>query len=249
MPVTKHVSSLQKDPIVQLLARGTDYVVVHKPAGMIIAQSQGSPQNTLLDLLQELISESIQPVHRLDRVTCGCCVFAQGQAAQQRLGQAFRHRQIDKRYLALVEGCPRFDKTTIDLRLKRVDRPNAKKGPLAYQTVDKRGKQAITHVSLWQTAQSIAAVEIHPITGRMHQIRAHLAAIGHPILGDRLYGSQSFFAPHSIALLAFALRFPTSTGKSKSVTSHLPELFVQCTQEHGFDIRQQFSKTTRRFCS
>ncbi|MEM7403356.1 MAG: RNA pseudouridine synthase [Myxococcota bacterium] len=249
MPNRKNTTPCQEDPVLQLLARGSDYVVVHKPAGIAVVQYQGNKQPTLLELMQELVADNIQPVHRLDRATSGCCLFAQGPTAQRRLSFAFRNRQVDKRYLALVEGCPQFDKTTIDLRLKRIDTPHAKKGPVARQVVDKQGKEAISHLSVWHTGQQISAVEVRPVTGRMHQIRAHLAAIGHPVVGDRTYGSQLCFAPNAIALLAFALRFRISSNKHKSVTSHLPEQFVARTQADGFDIRQQFAKTTQRFCS
>lgn len=242
----KH-STKQPQPTLCLLAQGGDYVVVDKPAGIVTVAGPGVSRPTLMDLLVELIGEEIQPVHRLDRVTYGCCLFARGLTAQRRLSQAFQERRIDKRYLALVEGCPRFDQRDIDLRLRRRDTPDAKKGPLARQEICERGKPALTSVRVWQRGKSISVVEARPRTGRMHQIRVHLAAAGHPVVGDRLYGGRVPFAPGAIALLAFGLAFPTGPRKWSRVTAPLPQPFTDKLRQHGMDIQAQFNGAVQGF--
>ncbi|MEM7495090.1 MAG: RNA pseudouridine synthase [Myxococcota bacterium] len=239
--------SKQPQPTLCLLAQGGDYVVVDKPAGIVTVAGPGVSRPTLMDLLVDLIGEEIRPVHRLDRVTYGCCLFARGLAAQRRLSQAFRVRQVDKRYLALVEGCPSFDQHDIDLRLRRCDTPDAKKGPLAHQEISERGKPALTSVRVWQRGKSMSVVEARPRTGRMHQIRVHLAAAGHPVVGDRLYGGRMPFAHGAIALLAFGLAFPIGPRKWHRVTAPLPQAFTDKLREHGMDVQAQFSRAVQGF--
>ncbi len=237
----------QPEPTLCLLVQGADYLVADKPAGMVTVTGPGVSRPTLMDLLVELIDEDIRPVHRLDRATFGCCLFAHGFAAQQRLSQAFRTRQIDKRYLALVEGRPDFDQRDIDLRLQRCDTPDAKRGPMAHQKISVHGKPALTSVRVWQRGKNISVVEARPRTGRLHQIRIHLAAAGHPVVGDGLYGSRMPFEQKAIALLAFGLAFPSSKDKSCRATAPLPDPFTDKLREHGMDIRAQFKRAAAGF--
>ncbi|MEY8875874.1 MAG: RluA family pseudouridine synthase, partial [Leptothrix sp. (in: b-proteobacteria)] len=131
-------------------------------------------------------------VHRLDMSTSGLMVFARGLAAQRRLSQAFERREVDKTYVAVVAGQLEAASGSIDLPLG-CDWPNRPR-----QQVDAvRGRPALTH---WlrvdtdtgpQAEADTSRVELHPVTGRSHQLRVHLAAIGHPILGDALYASDA----------------------------------------------------------
>ena len=125
----------------RVVDEGPHHAVFVKPAGMTVVAGRGVPRPTLLDVAQERFPGA-RPVHRLDRVTSGLCVVAKTPFGQQALSEAFRRHLIDKRYLALIEaaaGTPAWDKVDIDARLARVDDPDAKKGPMAWQTVDDKG--------------------------------------------------------------------------------------------------------------
>ncbi len=230
-----------------ILDDGKHHVVVHKPANMVVVAGRGVPKPTLMDLVQEKFGKGIRPVHRLDRVTDGCCIFAKSLFGQQALSNAFRRHLVDKRYLAIVEGEPQFTSLNIDARLQRIDEPKAKKGPLAEQTIDDEGKRALTRVKVWAKADGFAIVEAQPLTGRMHQIRAHLAHVGHPIVGDKQYGSKTPFGEHAIALFAFAVSFPEPSGGRKFVVAELPANFKAFLQKHYLFIDAKLHDAAARF--
>lgn len=158
------------------------WIVVDKPAGL-----PSVPGRTLT--LKDCASTRVQRlypdalvVHRLDMATSGLLLFARGPGVQRALGRAFEQRHVAKRYIAVVHGQPQADEGSIDLPLS-ADWP---KRPL--QRVDSvGGKPALTHWRVIARETQSTRVELTPVTGRTHQLRAHLAAIGHPILGDALY--------------------------------------------------------------
>lgn len=121
-------------------------------------------------------------VHRLDMDTSGLLLFARGLAVQRVLSRAFEQRQVGKTYIAVVAGEPADDEGEIDLPL-RADWPNRPR-----QIVDvQAGKPSHTRWQVLQRGAGCSRLALHPLTGRSHQLRVHLAAIGHPILGDPLY--------------------------------------------------------------
>ncbi len=209
----------------RILDEGKHHLVVFKPANMVVVAGRGAPRPTLLDLAQEKFGKGIRPVHRLDRVTTGCCLFAKDLFGQQALSLAFRKHLVNKTYWALIEGTPSFKKMSIDARLKRIDTPDSRKSQ-AHQVISEDGERALTHIKVLETRGQYTLVEAKPITGRMHQIRAHLAHVGHPIVGDRLYGSKTNYGPHSIALHAYQVDFPLPGGGRKTVTAEPEPLFL-----------------------
>ncbi len=217
---------------------GPHHAVFVKPAGMTVVAGRGVPRPTLLDVAQER-SPAARPVHRLDRVTSGVCVVAKTPFGQQALSEAFRRHLVDKRYLALVEGSPPWDKLDIDARLSRIDDPGARKGPLAHQTVDEQGVRALTRVRVLARAAGEAGgalLECRPETGRMHQIRCHLAHVGHPIAGDVAYGATTRWPDAAgIGLLALCLSFPLPQGGRAFVTAPVPQAFSRALAERGID--------------
>ena len=159
-------------------------LAVDKPAGLLAVPGRGADkQDCLAVRVQERWPDALV-VHRLDQATSGLMLFARGADLQRRLSRAFAARQIDKHYVAVVAGRMPAASGRIELPLM-ADWPRR---PL--QKVDAlAGKPSITDWQLtgYDDAQQTSRLALQPLTGRTHQLRLHLAAIGHPILGDALY--------------------------------------------------------------
>lgn len=231
---------------VVVLDDGKHHAVLAKPAGVTVVKARGVPAKTLLDLAEERFGKGVRPVHRLDKPTTGCCVIAKSEYGQQALSDAFRRHLVDKRYLAIVRGAPTWQKLVIDARLLRVDRPDAKKGPLAIQTVDDAGKRALTRVRVLAKGEGVALVEARPETGRMHQIRAHLAHVGFPLIGDALYGGATD-DDDELYLHAWAISFPSPEGGRRFVTAPLPERVRARLRAAGVDVDPLLAVERERF--
>jgi 23S rRNA pseudouridine1911/1915/1917 synthase len=222
-------------------------VVVDKPAGLPVHATARYHFNVLTRLLTERWpGGGLQIAHRLDRETSGCLVVARGKVAAARLKGAFERRDVEKEYLALVHGAPAWDATEIDLplALARPRRLVHNAPAFAIRMEPRRdGLTAVTRVRVVTRAAGCALVSCRPVTGRQHQIRAHLAAVGHAIVGDKLYahGDEAFvrycdraatLSPAEVAaefglarqaLHAAAIRLPhPDTGAPLEVRSPLP---------------------------
>jgi tRNA pseudouridine32 synthase / 23S rRNA pseudouridine746 synthase len=158
-------------------------------------------------------------VHRLDQATSGLLLFGRGAAAQRALSRAFEARQVAKHYTAVVGGLMAEDQGSIELPLA-ADWPNRPR-----QQVDAvQGKLSITHwrVLSRDAANDTTRVELVPLTGRSHQLRVHLQAIGHPIVGDTLYAPPTLVAPR-LMLHACALTLPhPDDGRPMNFCSTVP---------------------------
>jgi len=166
-----------------LLYRDDALLIVNKPAGLLAVPGRGADKQDCLSarLLADFPDSLV--VHRLDMATSGVMVFARGMAMQRRLSQMFREREVSKRYIAVVSG--RLEQEAGEITLPLIcDWPNRPK-----QMVDHtQGKPSLTRYRLLGMEGVNSRVELEPVTGRTHQLRLHMAAIGHPILGDALYG-------------------------------------------------------------
>lgn len=174
-------------------------VVVDKPAGLLAVPGRGEAgRDNLATRVQALWPDALV-VHRLDMATSGLVVFGRGAAAQRTLSIAFAERRVDKRYVAIVGGTVQADEGKVELPLA-CDWPNRPK-----QQVDfARGKPSLTHWRVLSRYGARTRLELRPVTGRSHQLRVHLAAIGHAIVGDALYAGEP--APR-LLLHARALEF------------------------------------------
>jgi 23S rRNA pseudouridine1911/1915/1917 synthase len=174
----------QNDPAVQLeiLYEDSALIFINKPPGLVVQQRMYEPGEPFLHDLVEKLAGPVYLMQRLDRGTSGVMFFSKRSDLNVRLTRQFERKRIRKRYLALCEGELREAQT--------VDAPLARIGAIKFG-VREHGKRSVTHVRpLEATPQgSVVAVELE--TGRTHQIRVHLSAIGHPLAGDWLYGERS----------------------------------------------------------
>jgi len=193
-------------------------VVVDKPAGLLAVPGRGEAgRDCLASFVQQSFPDALV-VHRLDMATSGLMLFARGAIVQRALSMAFERREVGKRYVAVVGGLLEADAGRIDVPLA-ADWPNRPR-----QRVDAEGgKPSLTR---WRVlARDVAArrtrLELEPVTGRSHQLRVHLAHIGHPIVGDALYAPPGLAAA-SPRLLLHACRLAfvhPSNGESLSFDS------------------------------
>jgi len=198
-----------------------DCLVAIKPSGLLSVPGRGEAhQDCLARRVQAHVPDALV-VHRLDMATSGLMLFARGASAQRALSRAFAAREVGKRYIAVAQGRIEPPHGEIDLPLI-ADWPRR---PL--QKVDVRtGKPSLTRYRVLETDPSAdcTRLELEPVTGRAHQLRVHLQAIGHPILGDALYAPPEVQARAARLLLhAAQLRFvhPTS-GMALDIRSPAP---------------------------
>ena len=172
----------------EVLYEDADVLALDKPAGLPMHPSAKFYRNTLTALLRERYPDQHAEIaHRIDRETSGVLLVARTPSAASWLKRAFARRAVDKSYLALVKGQPP-DEGVIDQPIKLLDTPShVMMGPAA------DGLKAVTRFRVVQRYAGHALCAAHPETGRQHQIRVHLAAIGHPIVGDKIYGAGERF--------------------------------------------------------
>ncbi len=172
----------------EVLYEDAEVLAIDKPAGLPMHPTAKFYRNTVTALLRERYpDEALQIAHRIDRETSGVLLVARTLSAASWLKRAFARRAVDKSYLALVKGQPP-DEGVIDQPIKLLDTPShVMMGPAA------DGLKAVTRFRVVQRFAAHALCAAHPETGRQHQIRVHLAVIGHPIVGDKLYGAGERF--------------------------------------------------------
>lgn len=170
-------------------------IVIDKPAGMVVHPAAGNPDGTLVNALLHHcagrlsgINGVARPgiVHRIDKDTSGLLVVAKTDAAHEGLAAQFAEHSIDRRYLAVCAGHPAPADGTMATRIGRSDKDRKKMAVLPDDS--RRGKRAVTHYRTLRRLDSAALIECRLETGRTHQVRVHCASIGHPLLGDPVYG-------------------------------------------------------------
>ena len=197
-------------------------VVLVKPPGLLSEPGRGPDKRDSLLTRAQAQYPDARIVHRLDMPTSGVIVLARETRAHAALSAAFRERAVDKRYEALVHGRPALDEGEIDLPLT-VDWPNRPRQVVCHAT----GKPSLTHYRVVGTAHvdgvgTLTRIALAPVTGRTHQLRVHLAALGCPIAGDPFYGPAGDGAPRMM-LHARELRFAHPlTGAPLAYVSPVP---------------------------
>lgn len=248
--VAAEETSLQRAPapIPVILFENNDYLVIEKPTGLLVHATERGETDTLADWLyarypdiKNVGEHSYRAgiIHRLDRDVSGVMVIAKNQAAFKSLKEQFRTRKVKKEYVALVYGHVLKQSGSIELPIGRnrdgqfVAHP--RRGILKFQNQDRVAKTDFTVLEYVQD-YTLLSVRIH--TGRTHQIRAHLSAVGHPILGDKIYKPRKrnfnflrqkikVVDPGRIFLHSVTIGFNDATGEWQEFTSPIPSILNQ----------------------
>ena len=210
-------------PVPRILHEDEWLAVVEKPAGMITHPAPGNDDPDLVAALGGLLGGGSDPerpgiVHRLDRDTSGLLVVARNERAHKALSAAIAERRVKREYVALVEGCPASRTGTIDAPLGRDHR-----SPERVVVGGRRQRDAVTHFTVRERVGRDALLDLELETGRTHQIRAHLQAIGHSICGDPGYGRRGMHGLERQFLHAARLSFRhPEDGRTVELSSELP---------------------------
>jgi 23S rRNA pseudouridine1911/1915/1917 synthase len=203
IPEVKPTELVPYDFKLDIVFEDDHLIVINKPPGLVVHPSAGHEQNTLVNaLLHHTKNLSMKNeerpgiVHRIDKETSGLLVVAKNDYAHEHLSLQFKNKTTHRIYYAVVEGRPRLGKATINTYLAR--HPNDRKKFASIRINNRiltefeegfeKGKWAVTHYQTIQSSQSKSLVRVQLETGRTHQIRVHLAEMGHPLLGDMTYG-------------------------------------------------------------
>ena len=236
-PLTEDEESFVQEMV---LARGRDWFILNKPPGLATQGGTKTVQHLdrLLDGLANEDGQRPKLVHRLDKDTSGVLLVARSARAAGHFTKAFAGRTARKVYWAIITGVPSLEEGLIDAPLAKqpgtggekmhVDEENGLPAKTRYRLIDRAGNRA-------------AWVELQPLTGRTHQLRAHMAAIGHPIVGDAKYGGADAFLTGGISrklhLHARRLKVEGLDGKPIDQTAELPQHFSETLTNLGFDAR------------
>ena len=213
---------------IPILYEDDTLLFVDKPAGLVVQQRMHEPDEPYLEGMVASYSSPVYLMQRLDRGTSGVMFFSKRSDMNVRLTRRFERKLIRKRYLAICDGELAETQT--------IDAPIARTGAITFG-VREEGKRAITHVRPQAATLSGSLLEIGLETGRTHQIRVHLAAIGHPLAGDWLYGKENAARPmlHAAELV---MTHPL-TGQHLRVVAPAPPDFRQAAQERGLPSRTE----------
>ena len=175
-----------------ILWEGKALVAVNKPPGLLVYGTQGVTEDTVLPQLEGLLKktgrwrprrDNLMLVHRLDRDTSGLLLVARDEKSASALERQFKQKTVEKRYLALARGRPARE------RFRQISEVTAKR-PAHGSKDHRQGPKGETKFKVLETFAKCALIEVRPLTGRTHQIRVHLAQVGHPVLGDIVYGPE-----------------------------------------------------------
>ena len=224
IPQPRPAGVTAQDIPLTVVYQDSDLVVIDKAAGLSVHPGPGHPDRTLVNGLLALcpdiqgIGGEIRPgiVHRLDKDTSGLIVAAKNDVAHNRMSQLIRDRKIDKGYLALVDGTPSPESGLIDAPIGRDPRRRTR------MAVTAGGRESRTRYWLLEHVGASCLLELRLLTGRTHQARVHLAWLGHPLLGDVVYGRRSPILPrHFLHAHYLSFAHPIS-GETLELRSPLP---------------------------
>jgi tRNA pseudouridine32 synthase/23S rRNA pseudouridine746 synthase len=196
------------EPYLDIVYQDEDILILNKPSGLLTVPGKAPEHKDSLDYRVRLVWPQARIVHRLDMATSGLVIMAMHAQSQRDLNRQFELRQTKKRYFAMLEGQVPVDSGAVNLPLL-CDWPNRPKQMVHFAS----GKASLTYFKVLERTELSTRVELSPVTGRSHQLRVHMLWLGHPILGDKFYGSAQGKAATSRLLLhagSLKLKHPTS---------------------------------------
>lgn len=226
IPEAESVEIVPEDIPLDIYYEDSDVIVVNKPRGMVVHPAPGHSSGTLVNALmahcKDLsgINGELRPgiVHRIDKDTSGLIMAAKNDKSHASLAAQLKEHSVTRRYLALVHGNLSHDQGTVDAPIGRD--PHDRK---MYTVIDRNSKHAVTHFHVMERFGDYTLLELKLETGRTHQIRVHMKFIGHPLVGDPMYGRSKGPKFHGQALHAAVLGFVhPSTSEYKEFTAPLP---------------------------
>jgi 23S rRNA pseudouridine955/2504/2580 synthase len=233
-PKNNFVNKNDTDFIMSLVIyKDKNIIVLNKPSGLAVQGGTNIGRNIdgMLEALKFENAEKPRLVHRIDKNTSGILVLARNRQYAEILTKAFREHTLQKTYLALVRGCPEKDEGDINLPLEKIGEK---------VVISSGGKKAVTKYRvLDKAAKKYALIEAMPLTGRTHQIRAHLEGIGTPILGDDKYFGAERIHLNEVAdklyLHAYKIDLSYIYGKHTVITAELPRHFAEACKFFGLE--------------
>jgi len=225
----KESGLLPEDIPLEVVYEDDDLAVINKQAGLVVHPAPGNYEHTLVNALLHRFKKlsEVNPkrpgiVHRLDKETSGLLVVAKNNFAHHALSKQFEKHTIKRTYIALVKGKVKFDEDVIELPIGR--HPVRRESMTV--SFNEKAKFARTRYRTLKRTEEFSLMELEPYTGRTHQLRVHLAFLGHPILGDKKYGKHNDFC--RLALHAKSLGFThPRTGKPIEFSSDIPKEFEE----------------------
>ncbi|WP_339296656.1 RluA family pseudouridine synthase [Paenibacillus sp. FSL W7-1279] len=227
IPEPSAVEIIPEDIPLEIAYEDADVIVVNKPRGMVVHPAPGHSSGTLVNALMfhcndlSGINGELRPgiVHRIDKDTTGLIMAAKNDKAHASLAAQLKDHSVNRRYLALVHGNISHDQGTIDAPIGR-DAQDRK----LYTVTDRNSKHAVTHFTVVERFGDYSLLELKLETGRTHQIRVHMKYIGHPLVGDPVYGKSKGIKLNGQALHAAILGFVhPSTGEYMEFSAPMPD--------------------------
>ena len=226
----KEVEIKAEDIPLDVIYEDKDILVVNKQKGLVVHPGNGNPDGTLVNAIMARCKDSlsgiggeIRPgiVHRIDKDTSGLLIIAKNDFAHVNVSEQIKNHEVKKTYIALVRGVVKENQATINMPIARSEKDRTK------MAVSKKGKEAITHITVLERFDGFTLLEVNIETGRTHQIRVHLSQIGYPIVGDFVYSNgRNPFGVEGQMLHSAKLDFVHPTkGEKMHLEAKLPEYF------------------------
>lgn len=234
VPQVEEVTYEAEDIPLEIVYQDADIAVVNKPQGMVVHPSAGHTSGTLVNAIMYHIKDlsgingELRPgiVHRIDKDTSGLLMVAKNDAAHVALADELKAKKSLRKYWAIVHGNLPNDRGVIEAPIGRSDKDRKK------QAVTAKGKPALTRFHVLERFGDYSLVELQLETGRTHQIRVHMAYIGHPVAGDEAYGPRKTLKGHGQFLHAKTLGFThPRTGEVMEFSVEVPEIFQETLEQ------------------